>query len=167
MANITLQGNAFNTCGELPKQGDKAPDFCLTDSKLGDHGLSDYAGKKKILNIFPSMDTPTCAMSVKKFNDYAKENTGVVMLMVSADLPFAQGRFCGDNGLDNVQSLSMMRDKSFANDYGILISDGPMAGITGRAVVVLDEDNTVLHSELVSEIADEPNYQAALDALNA
>lgn len=167
MAKITLQGNVCNTCGELPGKGAQAPDFRLTDGKLSDHGLDNYSGKKKVLNIFPSMDTPTCAMSVKKFNDHAKENTDVVMLMVSADLPFAQGRFCGDNGLDNVKSLSMMRDKSFAEDYGILITDGPLAGVSGRAVVVLDENNTVLHSELVSEIADEPNYEAALNALNA
>ncbi len=165
MAKITLQGNTCNTNGELPNKGDKAPDFRLTDGKLGDHGLADYSGKRKILNIFPSMDTPTCAMSVKKFNDYAKEHSDVVMLMVSADLPFAQGRFCGENNLENVQSLSMLRDKSFAEDYGTLITDGPLAGVSARAVVVLDENDQVLHSELVSEIADEPDYQAALNAL--
>lgn len=167
MAKITLQGNACNTVGELPAKGAKAPDFKLTDGKLGDHSLKDYAGKKKIMNIFPSMDTPTCAISVKKFNDHAKQHDDVVMLMISADLPFAQGRFCGDNGIENVHALSMLRDKSFAEDYGTLIKDGPLAGVSARAVVVLDENDTVLHSELVSEIADEPDYQAALDAVSA
>lgn len=165
MAKITLQGNACNTYGELPAKGEKAPDFKLTDGKLADHSLDDFSGKKKVLNIFPSMDTPTCAISVKKFNDHAKAHSDVVMLMVSADLPFAQGRFCGENELENVKSLSMMRDKSFGQDYGTLIVDGPLAGVSARAVVVVDADNTVLHSELVSEIADEPDYQAALDAL--
>ena len=165
MAKITLQGKACNTVGDLPAKGDKAPDFRLTDGKLADHSLKDYAGKRKILNIFPSMDTPTCAISVKKFNDHAKAHSDVVMLMVSADLPFAQGRFCGENELENVQSLSMLRDKSFGEDYGTLIADGPLAGVSARAVVVLDENDTVLHSELVTEIADEPDYQAALDAL--
>lgn len=165
MAKVTLHGNACNTAGELPAKGDKAPDFRLTNGELADKSLADYAGKRKILNIFPSMDTPTCAISVKKFNDYAKQNQDVVMLMVSADLPFAQGRFCSENSLENVQSLSMLRDKSFGKDYGTLIVDGPLEGVSARAVVVLGEDNTVLHSELVSEIGDEPDYQAALDAI--
>lgn len=167
MATVTLHGNACNTAGELPAQGAQAPDFRLTNGELADKSLADYAGKRKVLNIFPSMDTPTCAISVKKFNDYAKENKDVVMLMVSADLPFAQGRFCGENKLENVQSLSMLRDKSFGQDYGTLIVDGPLAGVSARAVVVLDENDKVLHTELVGEIADEPNYQAALAALRA
>ena len=167
MAKVSLHGNACHTNGDLPAPGASAPDFKLTDGELGDHGLGDYAGKRKLLNIFPSMDTPTCALSVKKFNDYAAEHADTVMLMVSADLPFAQGRFCSANSLDNVKSLSMMRDKSFAEDYGTLLVDGPLAGISARAVVVLDENNTVLHSELVSEIGDEPDYQAAIAALDS
>lgn len=165
MATVHLQGNPFKTNGELPAAGSSAPDFKLTNGELADKSLSDYSGKKKILNIFPSVDTPTCAMSVKKFNDHAAEHSDVVMLQVSADLPFAQGRFCGDNGLSNVQSLSMMRDKSFAEDYGTLLTEGPLAGVSARAVVVIDESNTVLYSELVNEIADEPDYDAALAAL--
>lgn len=165
MANITLQGNPIHTNGELPKVGVAAPEFKLTTGDLRDVGLGEWAGKKKVLNIFPSMDTPTCAMSTRKFNEYASEHADTVMLMISADLPFAQARFCGNEGLENVVSLSMLRDKQFAEDYGVLIIDGPMAGITARAVVVLDENDTVLYTQMVSEIADEPDYQSALKAL--
>lgn len=165
MANITLQGNACNTNGDLPGVGSVAPDFTLVDAKLNDVHLADYAGKKKLLNIVPSLDTPTCAISTKKFNESAADHKDSVVLVVSADLPFASGRFCGMEGLDNVVPLSLMRGKDFARDYGVLISDGPLAGITARAVVVLDADNRVLYTQLVPEIADEPDYDAALAAL--
>ena len=165
MATITLQGNACNTNGELPGIGSTAPDFTLVDAKLNDVHLADYAGKKKLLNIVPSLDTPTCATSTKKFNELVAERDDVVVLVVSADLPFASGRFCGMEGLDNVLPLSLMRGKGFAKDYGVLITDGPLAGITARAVVVLDADNRVVYTQLVSEIADEPDYDAALAAL--
>jgi len=165
MASITLQGNACNTNGELPAVGSVAPEFTLVDGKLQDVHLADYAGKKKLLNIVPSLDTPTCALSTKKFNELAAERDDVVVLVVSADLPFASGRFCGVEGLSNVVPLSLMRGKGFAKDYGVLITDGPLAGITARAIVVLDADNKVLHTELVPEIANEPNYDAAMAAL--
>jgi len=165
MATITLQGNACNTNGELPAVGSAAPDFTLVDAKLNDVHLADYAGKKKLLNIVPSLDTPTCATSTKKFNELVAERDDVVVLVVSADLPFASGRFCGMEGLDNVLPLSLMRGKGFAKDYGVLITDGPLAGLTARAVVVLDAGNRVLYTQLVPEIADEPDYDAALAAL--
>jgi len=165
MATITLQGNACNTNGELPGVGSTAPDFTLVDGKLNDVHLADYAGKKKLLNIVPSLDTPTCATSTRKFNELAADHDDAVVLVVSADLPFASGRFCGVEGLDNVVPLSLMRGKGFAKDYGVLITDGPLAGITARAVVVLDADNRVLYTQLVPEIADEPDYDAALAAL--
>jgi thiol peroxidase len=165
MATVTLQGNEAHTNGELPAVGAPAPDFRLVDGKLNDISLADYNGKKKLLNIVPSLDTPTCATSTKKFNDHAKDHDDVVMLVVSADLPFAQGRFCGAEGIDNVVPLSMMRSRNFAKDYGVLITDGPLAGITARAVVVLDENNQVAYTQLVPEIADEPDYETALAAL--
>jgi thiol peroxidase len=165
MATITLQGNACNTNGELPGIGSTAPDFTLVDTKLNDVHLADYAGKKKLLNIVPSLDTPVCATSTKKFNELIAERDDVVVLVVSADLPFASGRFCGMEGIENVLPLSLMRGKAFAKDYGVLITDGPLAGITARAVVVLDADNRVLYTQLVPEIADEPDYDAALAAL--
>ena len=165
MAKITLRGNPIHTSGELPKTGSQAPDFKLTTKDLKDVSLADYKGKKKLLNIVPSLDTPVCALSTKKFNDHAKTHKDTVMLIVSADLPFAMGRFCGLEHLDNVVPLSLMRDKKFAQDYGVLIQDGPMAGITARAVVVLDANDKVLYTEMVSDIANEPNYEAALKAL--
>jgi thiol peroxidase len=165
MATITLQGNACNTNGELPGVGSTAPDFTLVDGKLNDVHLADYAGKQKLLNIVPSLDTPTCATSTKKFNELAAGRDDVVVLIVSADLPFASGRFCSVEGLENVVPLSLMRGKGFAKDYGVLITDGPLAGITARAVVVLDADNRVLYTQLVPEIGDEPDYDAALAAL--
>ena len=166
MADITLQGNPFHTCGELPQTGAAAPDFKLTDGELADKGLADFAGKKKLLNIVPSLDTPVCATSTKKFNDYARAHDDTVMLVVSADLPFAQQRFCGNEGIENVVPLSTFRS-SFGADYGISIEDGPLAGLTGRAVVVMDGDNTVRYVELVKEIGDEPDYESALKALDA
>lgn len=165
MATITLQGNEIHTNGDLPAVGDKAPDFKLVNKELGDISLKEYAGKKKILNIVPSLDTPVCATSTKKFGDLAKEREDVVVLIVAADLPFAMSRFCTAEGVDNVVTLSMMRNRNFAKDYGVLIEDGPLAGITARAVVVLDADNNVLHAELVGEIANEPDYDAAISAL--
>ena len=165
MATITLQGNEIHTAGEFPRVGSKAPDFTLTDSNLNDVSLARWMGKKKVLSIFPSIDTPVCALSTKKFNEYAREHDDTVMLMISADLPFAHKRFCGDEGLSNVETLSTMRSGDFASSYGVLIEDGPFAELTARAIVVLDENDTVVHSELVAEIADEPDYEAALKAL--
>jgi len=165
MASVTLQGNEFHTNGELPAVGDKAPDFHLVDGKLNDVRLANYSGLKKLLNIVPSLDTPTCATSTKKFNDYAKDHADAVMLVISADLPFAQGRFCGAEGIENVVPLSMMRSRGFAKDYGVLMTDGPLAGITARAVVVIDDKDEVVYTQLVPEIADEPDYEAALAAL--
>jgi thiol peroxidase len=165
MATITLKGNEIHTAGEFPRVGSKAPDFTLTDSDLNDLSLSRWMGKKKLVSIFPSIDTPVCALSTKKFNDYARTHDDTVMLMVSADLPFAHKRFCGSEGLDNVHSLSTMRSPDFAKNYGVLLADGPLAGLTARAVIVLDENDTVVHAELVPEIGQEPDYEAALKAL--
>jgi len=164
MAEITLQGNPMHTFGELPKKGTKTPRFKLTTRELKDVDLKDFQGRK-ILNIFPSLDTPTCANSVRRFNQRATDVEGVNMLMISADLPFAHKRFCEAGGIDNVTTLSTMRDDSFARDYGVLITDGPLAGLTARAVVVLDENDEVLHTELVSEVANEPDYEAAIKAV--
>jgi thiol peroxidase len=165
MATTPLQGNEIHTNGDLPAVGTQAPDFTLTTKELADVSLADYAGKKKVISIVPSLDTPVCQLSTKKFNDYAKQHADTVILVVAADLPFAMSRFCGDEGLDNVVTLSMMRDRNFAKDYGVLIDDGPLKGITCRALLVLDENNSVISSELVSEIADEPDYDAALASL--
>jgi thiol peroxidase len=164
MATITLKGNPIQTSGDLPAKGSSAPGFRLVAADLKDVSLHDYAGKKKILNIFPSIDTPTCATSVRKFNQSASQLKDAVVLCISADLPFAQKRFCGAEGLDNVVTLSTMRGHSFSKDYGVLIETGPLAGLAARSVVVLNQDNVVLYSELVKEIADEPNYEAALKA---
>ncbi len=166
MAKITLKGNPFETSGNVPAPGTKAPDFRLVDAELNDVTLATYAGKKKILTINPSLDTSVCATAARKFNERAARLPETVVLVVTADLPFAQKRFCTAEGLDNVVPLSMMRSKNFAKDYGVLIQNGPLAGITARAVVVIDEQNKVVHSELVSEIGDEPNYAAALAAIS-
>lgn len=165
MAIVTLRGTETHTNGELPKVGDVAPDFSLVDSALKNVSLATYKGSKKLLNIVPSLDTPTCATSTKKFNDAAKQKPDAVLLMISADLPFAMSRFCKAESTNNIITLSMMRSRKFAKDYGVLIEDGPLAGITTRAVVVIDENDKVIHSELVSEIAEEPDYDAALAAL--
>ena len=165
MAKITLHGTECNTKGDLPAVGSNAPELHLTDGDLNDVTLADYKGKKKLLNIVPSLDTPTCAKSTIKFNEAAKGRADVVMLIVSADLPFAQGRFCTGEKLDNVIPLSMMRSTNFAKDYGVLIQDGKLAGITARAVVVLDENDKVIYTQLVPEIGEEPDYQSALAAL--
>ena len=165
MATVTLKGNPVATSGELPAVGQTTPDFRLVRGDLSEATLSDYAGKRKIINIVPSLDTPVCATSTKKFNDAAAGRDDIVMLVISADLPFAMGRFCGAEGVDKVVPLSLMRSRKFAKDYGVLIVDGPTAGITARAVIVIDENGKVVYTELVPEIADEPDYDAALAAL--
>ncbi len=164
MANITLGGNPIHTSGELPKVGAKAPDFKLTANDLKDLSLADFKGKRKVLNIVPSLDTPVCATSTRKFNESAGKLPNTVVLVVSADLPFASGRFCTTEGLKNVTTLSLMRDKNFAKDYGVLIQDGPLAGVCARAVVVLDEHDKVVYKQLVPEIKQEPDYDKALAA---
>ncbi|HKU70997.1 MAG TPA: thiol peroxidase [Burkholderiales bacterium] len=165
MANVTLGGNPITVGGTLPKKGDVAPEFSLTAKDLKDVGLKDFAGKRKVLNIVPSLDTPTCAKSTKKFNETAGSMTNTVVLVISADLPFAAGRFCTAEGINNVTTLSTVRSGDFKRKYGVDIESGPLKGVTARAVVVLDENNKVLHSELVPEIKQEPNYDAALAAL--
>ncbi len=162
---VTLGGNAIQIGGTLPQVGTTAPEFKLVAKDLSDTTLETFAGKRKVLNIFPSVDTPTCATSVRKFNERASQLNNTVVLCISADLPFAQSRFCGAEGLDNVQTLSTMRGRDFLQNYGVAIESGPITGLTARAVVVLDENNKVLHSELVSEIKNEPNYDAALAVL--
>lgn len=165
MATITLRGQPYQTHGELPPLGAEAPGFRLVNAELRDVTLRDYAGRRKVLNIFPSIDTDTCALSVRAFNQHAAAHPRDVMLMVSADLPFAMKRFCANEGLENVQVLSMMRGRNFSKDYGVLIENGPLAGLAARACVVLDENNRVLHAEMVQELAHEPDYEAALKAL--
>ena len=164
MAKITLKGNPFHTIGEVPAVGSQAPDFQLVDGDLKDVSLATYKGKKKILNIVPSLDTPVCATSTRKFNERASALPGAVVLVISCDLPFAAKRFCSTEGLQNVVPLSLMRSRDFAKSYGVLITDGPLRGITARAVVVLDPNDKVIHAQLVPEIAQEPDYEAALAA---
>lgn len=164
MASVTLRGNPFSTNGELPAVGSKAPDFTLTGSDLGDITLESLAGKNVILNIFPSIDTPTCATSVRTFNERAAERDNTVVLCVSEDLPFAQNRFCGAEGIANVKTASAFRG-SFSDDFGVRLTEGPLRGLSARAVVVLDADGNVAYTQLVGEIADEPDYDAALDAV--
>ena len=165
MAKITLKGNEVNTNSDIVSQGSDAPDFILVNSDLQDVNLSSFDGKNKILSIVPSLDTPVCQKSTLVFNEKAAELKDTVMLIVSSDLPFAMKRFCTNESLDNVMPVSMMRSRNFAKDYGVLLVDGPLSGITTRAIVTISKDNKVLHSELVTEIADEPNYQAALDSI--
>ncbi len=165
MATITLQDTEIHTNGELPAIGSQAPDFHLVDGGLVDKYLADYAGKKKLLNIVPSLDTGVCAASAMMFNKSAADHDNVVILIISSDLPFAQERFCKAEGVDKIVPLSMMRSRNFAKDYGLLIEDGPLAGILARAVVVLDENDKVVYTELVPEIAQEPDYNKALAAL--
>jgi thioredoxin-dependent peroxiredoxin len=164
-STVTLGGNPQQVAGDLPKAGQQAKAFTLVGKDLADVTLANYAGKRKILNIFPSVDTPTCATSVRKFNQQANDKPNAVVLCISADLPFAQARFCGAEGLNNVVSLSTMRGREFLENYGVALSTGPLAGLAARAVVVLDENDKVLHSEMVGEIANEPNYAAALAVL--
>lgn len=165
MADITHRGNPVHTIGELPAVGSRAPDFRLTDANLNDVSLADFRGRKKLLNIFPSIDTPTCAMSTRKFNEYAARHPDAVIIMVSADLPFAQQHFCSVENMHNVKTLSMMRNRDFAKDYGVLLLDGLYRGITARAIVVIDEHDKVVYTELVPEIKQEPSYDKALAAI--
>ncbi len=165
MTTISLRGQTIEIAGTLPPVGAQAPDFLLVDTKLCDRTLADYRGRKKIISIVPSLDTPVCAKSTKRFNDFAADRDDFVMLVVSADLPFAQGRFCGKEQLKNVITLAMMRSRSFARDYGVLMTDGPLAGLCARAVVVLDEHDRVLYTELPDDLTNEPNYAAAVAAL--
>ena len=165
MTQVTLKGNPVEVASQLPQPGQQAPTFSLVGKDLADVTLASLAGKRKVLNIFPSIDTPTCATSVRKFNEKASQLANTLVLCISADLPFAQSRFCGAEGLTNVMTLSTLRASEFLRNYGVAITSGPLAGLAARAVVVLDEHDRVLHSELVGEIANEPNYDAALAAL--
>jgi thioredoxin-dependent peroxiredoxin len=165
MATVTLKGTPIDVAGSFPQKGQKAPAFTLVAKDLKDVSLADYAGKRKVLNIVPSLDTAVCATSTRKFNEKAGSLANTVILVVSADLPFASGRFCAAEGLNNVVTLSTMRGRAFMRAYGVEITSGPLVGVTARGVVVLDEKDTVLHAELVPEIAQEPNYEAALAAL--
>lgn len=165
MATITFQGRPLQTSGELPAVGTKAPQFTLVNGQLADVTLTTYAGKKKVLNILPSLDTPVCAASTRKFNEKVNAMDHAVVLIISQDLPFAQGRFCESEGLKNVIPLSTFRS-SFPDDFGVRLMDSILAGLTARAVMVLDEHNTVIYTELVQELANEPNYELALAALH-
>ncbi|HKE94729.1 MAG TPA: thiol peroxidase [Povalibacter sp.] len=165
MQTVTLAGQPVAVKGNFPRKGETAPAFSLVGKSLGNVGLDRFATARKVLNIFPSIDTPTCATSVRQFNAKANGLANTVVLCISADLPFAQARFCGAEGLDNVITLSTLRGRRFLEDYGVEIVDGPLEGLAARAVVVLDEYNKVIHSELVGEIGDEPDYSAALAVL--
>ncbi|MDZ4785550.1 MAG: thiol peroxidase [bacterium] len=165
MAKITLKGSPFNTTGELPKVGSKASDFTMSKKDLSKARLSQYLGKKVILNIFPSIDTPVCATSVRKFNAELANKPNTVVLCISMDLPFAASRFCGAEGIENVEILSNFRGSNFGEDYGVAIIDGPLEGLFARSVVVIDEKGTINYTELVSEIAQEPNYTSAFNAV--
>lgn len=165
MANITLKGNPIHTKGNLPNVGSKAPDFKLTNGELGERTLNDYKGKRVVLNVFPSVDTGTCAASVRKFNEEASNLENTVVLCVSRDLPFAMNRFCAAEGLKNVETLSEFRDQNFSEAYQLQITDGPLQGLMSRAVVVVNEEGNVIYTEQVPEIVDEPNYGEALASL--
>ncbi|VVE89727.1 thiol peroxidase [Pandoraea bronchicola] len=166
MSQVTLGGNPIEVDGQFPQKGQTAPALSLVNAKLQDVTLDDFAGKRKVLNIVPSLDTPTCATSTRKFNEAAGKLENTVVLVISADLPFAMSRFCATEGLNNVVTLSTMRGREFLKNYGVAITTGPLAGVSARAVVVLDADNRVVHAELVPEIKNEPNYDAALAALS-
>lgn len=165
MAKLTLKGNPIETNGELPPLQSKAPPFKLVDRDLADRTLADYQGKKKILSIVPSLDTAVCSLSAKKFNQSANQYPKSVILVISADTPFAQKRMCGAENLENIITLSMLRDKDFAKAYGVLITTGPLAGLCARSIVVLDENDHIVYTELVPEITQEPNYDKALSFL--
>jgi len=165
MAQIQFKGNPFHTAGILPGQGEAAPNFTLTKSDLSDLSLAQYKGKRVVLNIFPSLDTPVCAASVRRFNEEASKLENTTVLCISKDLPFAQARFCAAEGLKNVVTVSEYKDDNFGRRYGVKILDGPLAGLFSRAVVVVDENGKVLHTEQVPEITQEPDYAAALKAL--
>jgi thioredoxin-dependent peroxiredoxin len=164
-SSVTLAGNPVTVGGSFPQKGQAAPAFSLVGKDLADVTLASLGSQRKVLNIFPSVDTPTCATSVRKFNQTANNLANTVVLCISADLPFAQNRFCGAEGLNNVVTLSTLRGREFLDQYGVALQSGPLSGLAARAVVVLDGDNKVLHAELVSEIKNEPNYDAALSAL--
>lgn len=165
MAQTALRGNPINTNGDLPAVGSTAPAFSLVKSDLSTVTNADLSGQRVILNIFPSIDTPTCATSVRTFNERAADLDNTVVVCVSADLPFAAGRFCGAEGIENVITGSTFRNPGVLGDYGVLMTDGPLEGLAARSVVVLDEGGNVVHTQLVSEIADEPDYDSALGAL--
>lgn len=165
MATVTLKGNQIHTIGELPKVGSKASEFALTAGDLSTKTLVDFSGNKLVLNIFPSIDTGTCAASVRQFNKEAGNLENTKVLCISRDLPFAQGRFCGAEGLDNVINLSDYKTGQFGKDYGVIFTDGPLDALLSRSVVVLDENGTVIYTEQVAETVNEPNYEAALNAL--
>lgn len=165
MATVTLKGNAINTVGNLPSVGSIAPDFTLVNNSLGAQTLSELKGKRVVLNIFPSLDTATCATSVRKFNVEATKKENTIVLGVSKDLPFASGRFCSTEGIENVITVSGFRDTQFGEAYGVLLADGPLAGLYARSVVVVDENGKVIYNELVPETVNEPNYEAALAVL--
>ncbi len=165
MANIALKGNPIRTSGNLPQVGTKAPDFQLAGSDLKDLSLKDFSGKRKLISIVPSLDTPVCSLSSKRFNDQVQSHPEVLVLVVSADLPFAQKRFCSAEHATNIVPLSTFRSKDFAVDYGVLIENGPLAGFCARAVIVLDEKDQVIYTQLVQEITEEPEYDKALKAL--
>lgn len=166
MADITLKGSAVHTQGDLPAVGAKAPDFKLTAGDLSEKSLSDFKGKRVVLNIFPSVDTGTCAASVRKFNEEASGLNNTVVLCISKDLPFAHNRFCAAEGLENVVSLSEFKNNNFSDSYQVKITDGSLAGLMSRAVVVINEDGNVVYTEQVPEIVNEPNYENALAVLN-
>ena len=166
MASVTLGGSPVELAGRFPAVGDTAPAFSLVGKDLKDVALASFAGKRKVLNIVPSLDTPTCATSTRKFNERASSLADTVVLVISADLPFAMGRFCSTEGLANVTPLSTMRGRAFMRDYGVEITSGPLVGVTARAVIVLDGKDRVVHAELVSEIKNEPDYEAALAAVD-
>ena len=165
MAKITFKGTEVNTSGNLPKVGDKAPAFSLVKGDLSEVVLSDLKGKNIVLNIFPSIDTGVCATSVRKFNKEASSLKNTVVLAVSADLPFASGRFCTTEGIENVEPASVFRNPEFAKDYGILMTDGPLKGLLARAVVVINPEGNISYTELVPEIGQEPNYQTAINSI--
>src|SRR5690606_21246506 len=165
MAKITFKGTSVNTQGELPAVGAPAPDFSLTAGDLSEKSLSDFKGKKVILNIFPSIDTGTCAASVRKFNEKAAAQDNTVVLCISRDLPFAQGRFCAAEGIENVVTLSEYKDSNFSDAYGVRFADGPLTGLLSRSVVVVNEEGNVAYTEQVAETTEEPNYEQALAAL--
>jgi thiol peroxidase len=165
MSSVKFKGNPIRVDGSFPKVGEQAPGFKLVAGDLSEKSLSDFAGKRKVLNIFPSIDTGVCAASVRHFNKDAAGLENAVVLCISADLPFAQARFCGAEGIQNVTMLSTMRGREFLKDYGVAMTDGPLAGLAARAVLVLDEHDKVMHAQLVDEIGHEPDYDAALKAL--
>ena len=167
MTDITFHGTPTQLTGSFPTVGTKATDFVLVGKDLQDISLSTFANARKLVSIVPSLDTPVCATSTKRFNEAAKERSSACFLVISSDLPFAMGRFCGAEGADNITVLSTMRSDQFAKDYGVLIQDGPLAGLICRAVLVLDESNQIVYAQLVPEIGDEPDYEAALKALDA